>query len=483
MSYIFEGLEPAAVLKYFYELSQIPRMPGDQKRVSDWAAQMGRSLGYETYQDARQNVIIYKPASPGMEDALPVAVQSHLDMVCEKESSVTHDFAKDPLKLRIVGNNKVMATGTTLGADNGVGVAFIMALLADKTLKHPPIEAVFTTDEETDMGGAFGLAYDRISAKLLINLDAGAVCVCGSGELEVEMTFRKGTEALDKNALVYTLSVDGLIGGHTGANAMIERGNAIVLLNRVLIALDKEVKYQLLEMQGGAGMSSAFARNAKATVAFAPAELGRAVKVIDRVTGEIKSEMVKRDPDVAFHFLPCAAPPKEAFDANTANRLRTLLTALPDGVFSLNHDFEGAMESCSNVGVVETRDKELFVTILIRATVPGKKYYLYDKVVRICEALGVAHRIGRDLPHWEYNMSDDIKALIKELYPEHEMGISQGTLECGIFTANIPGACVVALGSPYYYAHSPNEYFLLDETRLYWKRFLAMLERLGERKG
>jgi dipeptidase D len=187
MSYVFEGLEPASVLKYFYELSQIPRMPGDQKRVSDWAASVGRSLGYETCQDGRQNVIIYKPASPGMEDALPVAVQSHLDMVCEKEPGVAHDFAKDPLELRMVGNNKVMATGTTLGADNGVGVAFIMTLLADKTLKHPPIEAVFTTDEETDMGGAFGLAYDKISSKLLINLDAGAVCVCGSGELEVEM--------------------------------------------------------------------------------------------------------------------------------------------------------------------------------------------------------------------------------------------------------------------------------------------------------
>ncbi|HWP80462.1 MAG TPA: beta-Ala-His dipeptidase [Candidatus Acidoferrum sp.] len=483
MSYVFEGLEPAAVLKYFHELSQIPRVPGEQKRVSDWAAGVGRSLGLETYQDGRQNVLIYKPASPGMEGAPPVAVQSHLDMVCEKEPGVTHDFSKDPLKLRVVGNNKVMATGTTLGADNGVGVAFIMALLADKSLKHPPIEAVFTTDEETDMGGAFGLAYDKLSAKLLINLDAGAVCVCGSGELEVEMTMRKGTEALDRNALTYTLSVDGLIGGHTGANAMIERGNAIILLNRVLIALDKEVKYQTLDMQGGAGMSSAFARNAKAVIGFAPAELARAMKVVDRVAGEIKGEMVKRDPDIAFHFLPCPTPPKEAFDAHTANRLRTLLAALPDGVFSLNHDFKGAMESCSNVGVVETREKELFVTILIRATVPGKKYYLYDKVVHICEALDIAHRIGRDLPHWEYNMSDDVKALIRELYPEHEMGISQGTLECGIFTANMPGACVVALGSPYYYAHSPNEYFLLDETRLYWQRFLTVLERLGERKA
>ena len=400
MSYVFEGLQPAAVLKYFYELSQIPRMPGDQKRVSDWAAGVGRSLGYETYQDGRQNVIIYKPASPGMEDAAPVAVQSHLDMVCEMDAGVTHDFSKDPLTLRIIGNNKVMATGTTLGADNGVGVAFIMALLADKTLKHPRIEAVFTTDEETDMGGAFGLAYDKISAKLLINLDAGAVCVCGSGELEVEMAFRKGTEPIDKNAFIYTLSVDGLIGGHTGANAMIERGNAIVLLNRVLIALDKEVKYQLLSIKGGAGMSSAFARNSEAVIALGPAELARVIKVIDRVGGEIKSELTKRDPDVQFHFLPCITPPKEAFDTATANRLRTLLAALPDGVFSLNHDFPGAMESCSNVGVVETRDKELFVTILIRATVPGKKYYLYDKVVRICDALGVSHRIGRDLPHW-----------------------------------------------------------------------------------
>ena len=481
MSYVFEGLDPASVLKYFYDLSQIPRMPGDQKKVSDWALNVGRSLGLESFQDDKLNVIIRKPAFAGMEGAPPVAVQSHLDMVCEKEPGVVHDFFKDPLKLRIVGNNKVMATGTTLGADNGVGVAFIMALLADKSLKHPEIEAVFTIDEETDMGGAFGLAYDKLSSKLLINLDAGAVCVCGSGELEVEMAFPKITEPVKKDSLFYTISVDGLIGGHTGANAMIERGNAIIMVNRILLALDKAVPYQLLSMHGGAGMSSAFARNANAVIAFSPAQLGKVISVVDCESAALKFEMQKRDKDAAVHFLPCTTPPGVAFDDATSKKTRTLLTALPDGVFSLNKDFAGAFESCSNVGVIETKDSEIFVTILIRATVPGKKYYLYDKVVHICDALGVAHTIGRDLPHWEYNMDDYVKALITELYPEHEHGLAQGTLECGIFTANMPGTCVVALGGPYYYAHSPSEYFLLDETRKYWQRFLTILERLGGR--
>lgn len=472
-----EGLEPKAVLKYFADLSQVPRMPGRQKQVSDFLADYVRELGLPCIQDAHLNVIARKPASPGYEAAPPVMIQAHMDMVCEKDPGVIHDFARDPLTLRREGD-KITADGTTLGADNGIGVAFIMALLADPALQHPALEAVFTTDEETDMGGAFSLDYSQFKSRLILNLDAGAVIVSGSGELEVEMRFGKGVTPVKSASSQYTVRIGGLIGGHTGANAMAERGNAIVLLNRLLLALGKEIDYQIINMQGGAGMSSAFARNAECTIAFAAADLAAVKAVVDRHLTIYREELKKRDPGVTVEMLPAAAEYPEALDAKTADILQKLLCILPDGVFSLNRDFPGAMESCSNVGVVETYEKEMFVTILIRSVIAGKKYYLYDKVTMLCDALGVAHRIGRDLPHWDYNVDDKLAKLLREVYPDLEPTVSQGTLECGIFCANLPGASVIALGSPYYNPHSPREYFLVSETEIFWKRLLEFLAKL-----
>jgi dipeptidase D len=474
---VIEGLEPQAVLRCFADLSRIPRVPGKQKQVSDFLANYVRGLGLPCIQDSHLNVIARKPAAPGYEAAPPVMIQAHMDMVCEKDPGVEHDFTRDPLRLRREGD-KITADGTTLGADNGVGVAFIMALLADKTLQHPALEAVFTTDEETDMGGAFSLDYSQFQSRLVLNLDAGAVIVSGSGELEVEMRFARNTVPIKPGSRQYTVRIGGLIGGHTGANAMAERGNAIVLLNRLLLALGKKVDYQIILMQGGAGMSSAFARQAECTIAIAPADVAIVQTVVDEHNAVYREELSKRDPDVTVTIAPNTVDYSAALAPRTADTLRKLLCILPDGVFSLNRDFPGAMESCSNVGVVETCEQEMFVTILIRSVIAGKKYYLYDKVTLLCDALGVSHRIGRDLPHWNYNVDEKTARLLREVYPDLEPTISQGTLECGIFCANLPGASVIALGSPYYNPHSPREYFLVSETAQYWEQLLAFLARL-----
>jgi len=472
-----EGLEPKSVLKCFCDLSMVPRVPGMQQQVSDFLTDYVRKLGIPVTQDSHLNVITRKPASPGYESAPSIIIQAHMDMVCEKNPGVIHDFEKEPLTLLLKGD-KITADGTTLGADNGVGVAFIMALLADKEANHPAIEAIFTTDEETDMGGAFSLNYSQFKSRTVINLDASAVSVCGSGELEVEMRFNKEAAPIKSDSLLYTISIGGLMGGHTGANAMVERGNAIVLLNRILLDLDKKICYQLIFMQGGAGMSSAFARNAECTIAFSPADLNKVKTVITQHLNIYRQELKKRDPDVTVELYPCQANFTDAMDTKTADTLKKLLCILPDGVFSLNRDFPGAMESCSNVGVVETHERDMFVTILIRSVIAGKKYYLYDKVTMICDALGVSHYIGRDLPHWDYNVDNKMMKLLKKIYPDLEPYVAQGTLECGIICANLPGASVIALGSPYYNPHSPNEYFLISETELYWKRLLELLSKL-----
>lgn len=477
---IIKGLESKALWKYFVDISMIPRVPGvpdNQREISNYILQFVKDLGIEAVQDNYLNVIARKPASIGFEDSEPIILQAHLDMVCEKHLDIVHDFKKDPLKLIRV-DDKIMADGTTLGADDGIGVAFIMAILADKEIKHPEIEAIFTTDEETDMGGAFALDFTRLKSKLVINLDAGAVGVCGSGELEVEMKLKKQLEEVRPNYIFGIIKISGLMGGHTGINAMNERGNAIVLLNRILLDINKEIDFQIVSINGGAGMSSAFARDSDCIIAF-PEE--RLIKIKNIVGDSIKiftKELVKRDPDFKVDFFIDNNIYLMALNNKTKNTILDLICILPDGVFSLNKDFKNTMESCSNVGVIETREDEIFITILIRSFLPGKKYYLYEKAIRLCDLLGIEHKIGRDLPHWEYNIKENLLQTLDCIYPNEEKIAIQGTLEAGIFNNNIPDSCVISLGSPYYDAHSPYEHLFISETEKSWDQLLEFLEKL-----
>ena len=478
---IVNGLKPESLWKYFVDISMIPRVPGvpeNQREISDYIFKFAKNLGLDAVQDDYLNVIARKPASVGYENSAPIILQAHLDMVCEKHPDVVHDFKKDPLKLIIV-DDKIMADGTTLGADDGIGVAFIMAILADKEIMHPEIEAIFTTDEETDMGGAFALDYTKLKSKLVINLDAGAVGVCGSGELEVEMNFKKQIEKVKSNSIFGIIKVSGLMGGHTGGNAMNERGNAIVLLNRILLDLNnKGIDFQIVSINGGAGMSSAFARDSQCIIAFEDDNLSDIKSIVENNIKILCKEMEKRDPGFKVAFSVDNQTYQYVLDEKTKNTILDLLCILPDGVFSLNKDFEDTMESCSNVGVIETREDIIFITTLIRSFVPGKKYYLYEKVIRICDLLGIEHKIGRDLPHWDYKINENLLNTLDIVYPEVEKLAIPGTLEAGIFNNNIPDSCVISLGSSYYDAHSPYEHLFISETKKSWDQLLEFLERL-----
>lgn len=476
---VVAGLEPKAVLERFCDISSVPRPSGNQQGISDFLVNYMNGLGLQCRQDAHRNVIACKPASPGYEKAPSVMLQAHMDIISEKNPGVAHDFNKDPIKL-IRDGDTIRADGTTLGADDGLGLAFILAVLADKELRHPAIEAVFTADEETDMGGAFGLDYTLLASKLVINLDSNAVHVSGSGELEVEMFLPKITEALEPDTRCFELGISGLRGGHSGKNAMNERGNAVVLLNRVLLELQKEMPVRLISFQGGAGMSSAFAREAGAVIAVDAAMVEEARNVVARQRESYALEFAKRDPGIQLRMVAASGSFQSALSRETAQRLMRLLTILPDGVFSINRDFPKAMESATNTGVVATRDSDIFVTTLIRSSSNAKKYYLYDKIRTICDVLGIRHAVGRDLPHWENSVTDELAEKLKTVYPDRPFETGQGTNECGIFSRNMPGATILGLGAPFYDAHSPNEHFFVSEMRLSWERLLDFLALLKQ---
>ncbi|NCB42852.1 MAG: beta-Ala-His dipeptidase [Clostridia bacterium] len=474
---LFKGKEPQDVLKKFYDISQIPRVPGDMKQISDYMVRWAKDLALEVVQDETYNVLVRKPASKGMEGRPTIILQSHLDMVCEKDPDVQHDFSKDPLQLRVVDGNKVMATGTTLGADDGIGVAQTMAILEDDTLVHPTIEALFTIDEETDMKGAWNFDCSQLKGKTLVNLDSCARMIAGSGELEYRMRFPKKTEKIISGSRLKKITIGGLIGGHTGGNAMQERGNAIMLVNRILLELEKEMSYQLVYMQGGNGLSSAYARNASAIIAFDSKYEDKVAEICDKQMEIYKHELAHRDPGVTFSMKEVHSEDGLAMNHKTAETLRCLILLLPDGVFTRNQTYEGCMESTSNVGVVETKETEMYLTVLIRSFMENRKYYLLDKVKTLCKILDVKTELGYNIPHWEFCVSESMMNLVADIYKEYPISVTQGTLETGIFYEHMPGVEIIALACPYYNAHSPEEYLLIDELEESQRRLKLLLER------
>lgn len=476
---IFKEMEPQDVLKKFYDISQIPRMPGNQKQISDYMMAWAKELGLEASQDEYYNVLVVKPATAGYEKHDTVILQAHLDMVCEKEPNSNHDFSREPLQL-ICDGEVLKAEGTTLGADDGIGVAMIMALFEDGKAKHPRLEGLFTVDEETDMGGAWGFDCSRLKGTTMINLDANAIVVAGAGELEVEMRFPKEKEKITEGSRIKILRVGGLMGGHSGANSMMERGNAIMLINRILLELDKKLSYQVLYMQGGAGMSSAFARNATVAIAYPPSQEEIVMQIIDKQKEAYDKELEIRDPAWTLKIEDgnADAYDGEAMNDKTAGTLKTVIQLLPDGINTINRKFPNCMESTSNVGVVETEEDQIYLTILIRAMMASRKYDLYDKIIKICQLLHIQTSVARDIPHWEYKISDELLKLAKDIYADKAIELAQGTLETGIFNKHMPDIQIIALGCPYYNAHSPAEYLLVSEIKEYQKRLKTILEKI-----
>lgn len=475
-----KGLEDKTFWKHFADVSRIPRgsgVPNNQRGISNYIFSYVRNLGLEAYQDEHLNVVAIKPASEGYENASSVILQAHLDMICEKEIYSNHDFKKDPIKLLREGDI-IMADGTNLGADNGIGVAFIMSILEDKNLKHPKIEAVFTTDEETDMGGAFNLDYSKLKSKLIINLDAEAIGVSGSGELELEMSHPIKREPVMKKSNVCRIKIAGLKGGHSGTHSMDERGNAILILTRLLLGLQDKVDYRIADIIGGQGMSSAIARNATCVLSYPASVEEKLTEILENEFAVIRKELERRDPEVKMELIFQVDVYDTVIDQDSQDKLLDLLTILPDGLFSINREFHGAMESTTNIGVIETQEDRVYVTMLIRSFLPGKKYFLLQKAIRLCNLLGIDYKIGRDLPHWEYNVSENLMKILNDAYPDTEFHASQATLEAGIFNMNIPKSTVISLGSPYYEAHSPSEYLSIDETEDYWEMLIKFLEIL-----
>lgn len=475
MSGVLKGLEPRKVFAYFEQLTQIPRCSSHEQQISDYLVEWARARQLEVIQDQALNVVIRKPASPGYETAPTVILQGHLDMVCEKNADTVHDFLKDPLKLRVEGDY-IYASGTTLGADNGIAVAMVMAILDSPELAHPPLEVVLTADEEAGMTGVQQLDTGLLRGRILINLDSEeegiftAGCA-GGGRVEFTIPVKK---TAPRYKHFYRLTVQGLKGGHSGTDIDKERGNAIRILGRILDGLKDQC--ELAGLSGGA-KSNAIPRESQALLAVAdPAKFKEAVSRWDSI---FKHELAYTDPGVEIGIEPVAAV-EAVYDGETCSTVVHLLNLVPGG--PLHRDVEhDLIVASNNLGVLQSDDAVITLTCAPRSSVRSLMDHFLATATAIAEILGIQVNVSSLYPGWEYAVQSRIRDLCLKTYADlfqkpGKVNVIHAGLECGFFVDKIPGLDAISLGPDMFDVHSPGEHLSIGSTQRTYALLCAILK-------
>ncbi len=479
MSTIAE-LNPQIVWKNFYELTKIPRPSKFESEAAKYICEFGKKLGLESFQDEIGNVIIRKPATPGMEDRMGIILQAHVDMVPQKNNDVEHDFKKDPIKPRIV-DTMVYATGITLGADNGLGCAVAMAVLESNDLVHGPLEVLITIDEETGMTGARALKAGVLNGDILINLDSeteGELYVGCAGGLDCSAVFNYTTEAVPAGYVGKKLNVKGLVGGHSGMDIILYRANANKVMARALLPLVRDCGAKLMWVEGG-NMRNAIPREAEAVVAIPADKVAAAEAVVAKVEAEVKVEYAATDKDAKV-FLEDAAIEGEAICSNVALALCRALYVCPNGVERMSDAMPGLVETSNNMAIVKSENGVINVHSLMRSSVDTAKDDLAERMRAAFELSGAEVSFRGGYSGWAPNMASPILGKMKEVYEKlygkqpAVMAIHAG-LECGILSGTYPNWDMVSCGPTIFSPHSPDERVEIASVEKWWNFVKATL--------
>lgn len=477
-----ENYEPKLVLHYFEELTKIPRGTYDCKRVSDYCVEFAKNLGLEYIQDEAYNVVIKKPGTPGYENSDPVIIQGHLDMVCEKTPDSAHDFKNDPLELYVEDGN-IRAKDTTLGGDDGIAIAYAMAVLAGNDLEHPPIEALFTTDEEEGMGGANAIDMSVLKGRMLINIDSeeeGTLIVGCEGGYENPVTVP--VEREERKGTVITVSVKGLRGGHSGIEIHTQRGNANKLMGRLLMTLAaKDVDYNLVEINGGS-KPNVIAQSATAKlVVNCPNCAKKALEVIEAYGEDLKVEFGKDEPSVEVTASTEDDQTVNAMTKESTKKITFFVTATPDGVQCNSRDIEGLVETSLNLGIVSTREDSVWADFRVRSSVQSKKDDMKVVLAMWAEFLGGTATVEAEYPAWVYKADSKLRPIMIDTYAElfgHEPEVAtiHAGLECGLFAGKLEGLDSVSFGPAMGHVHSVNEFLNIESVARMWEYLKAVLK-------
>lgn len=479
------NLKPQAVWKYFYDLTQIPRPTRQMEEVTKYIVSVGQSLGLDTKQDEVGNVLITKPASKGMESAPTVILQAHVDMVPQKNSDVQHDFSKDPIDAYIDGD-KVRARSTTLGADNGVGAAAILAVLADKDLKHGKIEGFFTINEEEGMDGAFGLKPGFLTGNILLNLDTeeeGELCVGCAGGVDVNATFQYKDVEVPEGDVAYKVSLTGLKGGHSGCDIHLGRANANKLMSRFLKDAVGSCELRLSSIDGGS-LRNAIPREAFAVVTIPQEDARDLIELVDYYQDLFTEEYKGIENNISFKIeqtdLPQTLIPEEIQDS-----LINAVVACQNGVISVLTDsmFAGTIETSTNLASVKSSEGKVVAQMLARSSSETRKEDIASSLESVFSLAGARVDISGEYPGWQPNAQsktlDVMSHVFKEMYNKTpKIQVVHAGLECGIILSSTPGLDIVSFGPTIVNPHSPDEYVEIDTVERFYNYLIKTLENL-----
>lgn len=477
------GLEPLSVWRHFASLTRIPRGSGNEEAAAAFVIAHAKRLGLAWRQDSAGNVLVSKPAAAGREAAPPVCLQGHLDMVNEKRPDVRHDFDKDPIRL-VRHGDKLMADGTTLGADNGIAVATHLALMDDDTLRHGPLEFLFTVDEETGLTGANGLDGTMIASRILINLDSeeeGSLFVGCSGGRDSTGTWKIERDPAPAGAVTLEVTVGGLRGGHSGLEIDKGRGNAVRILARALSSLD-EIGARIVRIEGG-NKRNAIPRDAVALVSIPKKRNQEARERIDLLNAAVRAEFATVDPDLRV-TVATAKGRGGPFKRGLQKRVLLTLLGLPHGVIRMSADIPGLVETSTNLAMIATGPRALKVDTSQRSSVASEMDEIVDQV-RAIFTLGGAEVTGSNgYPGWKPNLASPIlktaiAAYRDEFGREPEVKSIHAGLECGIIGDKVPGMDMVSFGPTLEGVHSPDEAIHIASVARYWQFLRAILEKVN----
>ena len=485
MSNAIEGLRPELVWKYFAAISRIPRCSKNERAVSTYVLETAKKLGLEAEQDGALNVVARKRASSGRESAPPVCLQGHLDMVGEKNKDKVHDFSKDPIELVRKGT-VMMANGTTLGADNGIAVATNLAIMEDRSLEHGPLEFLFTVDEETGLTGANSLSPGWLRSRTLLNLDSeeeGALYVGCSGGRDTTGTWTLAVDAAPAASTTVTVKVGGLKGGHSGLEIDKGRGNAIKILNRVVMRLSA-IGGRLSRIDGG-NKRNAIPREAEAVVFVPRAKITDAIAIMEEMNTTVKAEFATVEPDLIVSLEPAKGiRGGKVLKKALQKKLAQTIAALPHGVIRMSADIPGLVETSTNLAVITTSRKAISIATSQRSSVASEIVEINDSV-RAAFELGGAEVTGSDgYPGWKPNLDSAILKLAKSTYRslygrDPEVKAVHAGLECGIIGEKYPGMDMVSFGPTLEAVHSPDEKLYIDSVGKFWTYLLEILKNIG----
>lgn len=478
---ILTGLQPSGVFEMFEQLCGIPHGSRNTKAISDFCVRFAQEHGLNYRQDDSNNVILFAPATPGMEQAQPVMLQGHLDMVCEKEADCPLDLQKEGLNLRTDGE-WIWAEDTTLGGDDGIAVAYALAILADPTIPHPPLEVVLTTDEEIGMLGAAAIDLSEVKARRVLNIDseeegvllagcAGGATVCC--HIPLMWTLKKGLRA--------TVQITGLRGGHSGMEIQKGRANANKLMGRFLNEMDEIFAYALCTVNGG-NKDNAIARESTADVVILPERLAELTAFAAQRQEAYRAEYGEADPDITIAVTPGTEDTFEIMMGDCRRSVLSVLQQLPNGVQQMSRDIEGLVQTSLNLGILKVDFRGIHLTSSVRSSVNAEKQQLIRQLAEICGKLGGSCEVMGEYPAWEYKADSPLREIMTEVYLEQygrkpAVEVIHAGLECGLLSGKLDGLDCVSFGPDIVDIHTTREKLSIPSVQRTWKLLLEVLKR------